>query len=102
MVLTGVSVPPKSKTNPGKRQERTIGKKILLILGILLIISSLCGFGFYGYIYIFRYLPQYNKWYGELPEPAIEELTNIKLMATMENKIRSLENRNNNQNTITL
>ena len=101
IVLSIASIPPKIKNNPKKRQNRSTAKKVLLVFGLLSIFASFCGFGFYIYIYLVKYLPQYRQWYSSLPQGAIDELTNIKYMSIMENKIRNLESQNNQPGTQT-
>lgn len=94
IILSIASIPPKIKKNSRKRKNRTTTKKVLLVFGLLSIFASFCGFGFYIYIYVAKYLPQYNKWYTSLPKEAVEELANIKYVTAMENEIRNLQSRN--------
>ena len=67
-----------------KTKSRSLLQKILLVIGILVLLSSFSGAGYYGFIYFTKYLPQYNEWYSRLPNTAIQDLSILKNVSTLE------------------
>ena len=67
-----------------KTKSRSLIQKILLVIGILVLLSSFSGAGYYGFIYFTKYLPQYNEWYSRLPNTAIQDLSILKNVSTLE------------------
>ena len=94
LIIIGISTPKKDKKNPKKKINRTTGQNVLLGIGIVFLVCSLGGFGFYGFLYVTKYLPEYNEWYQSLPKDAIEELTIIKGVSAMENEIQNMNSNN--------
>jgi len=94
LVIIGSSTPKKDKKNSNKKIIRTTGQKVLLGIGLVFLVCSLGGFGFYGFLYVTKYLPEYNEWYQSLPKDAIEELTIIQGVSAMENEIQNMNSNN--------
>jgi len=67
-----------------KTKSRSLLQKILLVIGIIVLLSSFSGAGYYGFIYFTKYLPQYNEWYSRLPNTAIQDLSILKNVSTLE------------------
>lgn len=78
-ITFGASQPKKPAT------ERSTGQQILKLLGILLLISSFGSLAYYGYMYVFKYLPQYYEWFDSLPNGAKTMIT----LNTIMNKFSS-------------
>ena len=73
IVMIGLSKPTENPKIKKKKRRTTIGY-VMLVVGILFLLGSLGGFGYYGYIYIVKYLPEYKMWYDNLPEGALDTL----------------------------
>jgi hypothetical protein len=67
-----VAKPKSDPTVPEK--ELTALQKVMKVFGFLLIFTALGGFGFYGYVYFTKYLPEYYEWFDSLPSEAKTEL----------------------------
>ena len=50
--------------------ERTTGQKIVLYLGLLLMFVGFGSLGLYGFLYVFKYLPEKAEWFTSLPPAA--------------------------------
>ena len=71
--------------NPVKKpKKRSLLQKILLVIGILVLLSSFTGVGYYGFIYFTKYLPQYQEWYSRLPNNAVQDLAILKGISKLE------------------
>ncbi len=57
--------------------ERTTIEKTLRILAWISLIICVLSLIYSGYMYLFMYLPQYNKWFNELPIDAKQQLKMI-------------------------
>ena len=68
---------------------------MLSVLIIILFLSSIGSFGYYGYSYIVYFMPQHNKWYNSLPNDAVVDLNIIDGV----NELKRQLNRQNNTNT---
>lgn len=55
-------------------QPLTSLQKVMKVVGFLFIFAALGGFGFYGYLYFAKYLPEYYQWFDSLPSEAKTEL----------------------------
>ena len=73
-----------------KTKKRSLLQKILLVIGILVLLSSFTGVGYYGFIYFTKYLPQYKEWYSRLPNNAVQDLSILKSVSTLEKNINNL------------
>lgn len=79
------------EVDPETKQEleRSTGKSLLLGLGWLLLLSSIFGFGYAGYLYFAIYLPQYYKWLDSLPSDGKVSLGAIR---TIDNLVSQINN----------
>ena len=76
-----------------QEMERSGMKKFLLGLGWLILLSSLFGFGYGGYLYFAVYLPQYYKWLESLPSEAKVSLGTIKTIDSLVSQVNSKNRR---------
>ena len=76
-----VGVPIGGRVN--KTERRSLLQKILLVIGIIVLLSSSTGAGYYGFIYFAKYLPQYKEWHSRLPRNAIRDLSIINGVSTI-------------------
>ena len=60
-----------------KTKRRSLLQKILLVTGIIVLLSSSTGAGYYGFIYYTKFLPQYKEWYSRLPSNAVQDLLKL-------------------------
>ena len=94
LIIIGISTPKKDKKYPKKKINRTTSQNVLLVIGLIFLVCSLGGFGFYGFLYVTKYLPEKEEWYQSLPKDAIEELTIIQGVSAMENEINNMKSNN--------
>ena len=65
-----------ANTNPKNPNDQpTELQKVMRILGFILLFSFFISLGFYGYIYMFKYMPEYYEWFESLPNAAKTEVT---------------------------
>jgi hypothetical protein len=65
----------KGSKNPNEpEKELSALQKAMRVFGFLLLFAALGGFGFYGYVYWTKYLPEYYQWFNSLPSEAKTEL----------------------------
>jgi hypothetical protein len=62
-------------------KDKTLKKKVLTVLGWLLLICTLGGFGYGIYLYFAVYMTQYAKWFESLPT---EAKTSIGMIQTIQ------------------
>jgi hypothetical protein len=82
----------KANNSPNEpEKELTVLQKAMRVFGFLLLFAALGGFGFYGYLYFVKYLPEYYEWFDSLPSEAKTELA----LVSFANKF--MNNTNNTQ-----
>ena len=70
----------KPKSDPTQPEKELTGlQKAMRMFGFLLMFIALGGFGFYGYLYFVKYLPEYYQWFDSLPSEAKTELALVSL-----------------------
>ncbi len=75
MILFAKSIQKKDADN--KPIERTSDEKLLRNIAWIVFIGFILSTGYGGYMYFILYMPQYNKWFNELPFDAKEKLNLI-------------------------
>ena len=78
-ISLSVSQPKKPEVN------RTGTQNFLQYISIFLFIGSLSSLAYFGYLYTFKYLPQYYEWFDSLPDGAKTMIT----LSTIMNKFNS-------------
>ena len=67
--------------------DKTYKQKIYIVLGYLLLLTSITSFGFFIYTYFFDYKSQYKQWYTSLPEEAIKDINYMKDITSLRSQL---------------